>query len=82
MSLERWLRAPHNRFDIVAGLIDGILTALTLLFRKLRAEPLSKEHKRLLQRDPDAPGERQAYRQPGENRRQIGPAAPDAAPPS
>ena len=35
MSIVHWLRAPHNRLDLVAGLIDGILTALTLASGKL-----------------------------------------------
>jgi predicted membrane protein (TIGR00267 family) len=30
MSVRHWLASPHNRLDIVAGVIDGILTALTL----------------------------------------------------
>lgn len=30
-----WLTAPHNRLDMVAGIIDGILTALTLAAAKL-----------------------------------------------
>lgn len=35
MSILGWLRAPHNRLDLVAGFIDGILTALTLAAGKL-----------------------------------------------
>jgi predicted membrane protein (TIGR00267 family) len=35
MSIQRWLHARHNRLDIVAGLIDGILTALTLAAAKI-----------------------------------------------
>jgi predicted membrane protein (TIGR00267 family) len=30
MSIRHWLASPHNRLDIVAGVIDGMLTALTL----------------------------------------------------
>lgn len=30
MKLQRWLRAPGTRLDIVAGLVDGILNALIL----------------------------------------------------
>jgi predicted membrane protein (TIGR00267 family) len=35
MSIGRWLRSAHNPLDVVAGLIDGILTALTLAAGKL-----------------------------------------------
>jgi predicted membrane protein (TIGR00267 family) len=33
--IQRWLHKRHNRLDIVAGLIDGILTALTLAAAKI-----------------------------------------------
>ncbi|KXV74177.1 hypothetical protein AD953_12810 [Acetobacter malorum] len=29
-TFSRWLRDPENRLDIVAGMVDGILNALTL----------------------------------------------------
>jgi predicted membrane protein (TIGR00267 family) len=35
MNFRHWLHATHNRLDIVAGLIDGILTALTLAAAKI-----------------------------------------------
>jgi hypothetical protein len=35
MKSNAWLRDPRNRLDIVAGLIDGILNALTLASAKL-----------------------------------------------
>jgi predicted membrane protein (TIGR00267 family) len=35
MKLLRWLLGPKTRFDLVAGLGDGILTALTLAGGKL-----------------------------------------------
>lgn len=35
MKLKAWLQDPRNRLDIVAGLIDGILNALTLASAKL-----------------------------------------------
>jgi VIT1/CCC1 family predicted Fe2+/Mn2+ transporter len=35
MKFDDWIRDPHNRLDIVAGLIDGILNALTLAAAKL-----------------------------------------------
>ncbi|HVY56876.1 MAG TPA: hypothetical protein VHA77_03410 [Xanthobacteraceae bacterium] len=35
MKLEDWIRDSRNRLDIVAGLIDGILNALTLAAARL-----------------------------------------------
>jgi hypothetical protein len=35
MKTMTWVRDPRNRLDIVAGLIDGILNALTLAAAKL-----------------------------------------------
>ena len=35
MSIRHWLHATHNRLDVVAGLIDGILTALILAAAKI-----------------------------------------------
>lgn len=39
MSIRTWLAAPRLRLDIVAGMVDGILNALTLA-----AGPLLKPH--------------------------------------
>jgi predicted membrane protein (TIGR00267 family) len=35
MSVTHWLGAPQNRLELIAGFIDGMLTALTLTAGKL-----------------------------------------------
>jgi VIT1/CCC1 family predicted Fe2+/Mn2+ transporter len=35
MNVEGWIAAPERRLDIVAGVVDGILTTLTLTAAKL-----------------------------------------------
>lgn len=37
MKLRTWLAAPRTRLDIVAGIVDGILTALTLSASRILA---------------------------------------------
>jgi VIT1/CCC1 family predicted Fe2+/Mn2+ transporter len=47
MTFASWLRLPSTRLDLVGGIVDGILTALTLTANKLLSGPENSVDARL-----------------------------------